>query len=134
MFLRRLLFVTLVVYQISLATADEISPAAICGNGIVETGEDVDPPVSPSTSVPVSPQTCRYISLRFDSSHAITPAARLGTGLAAVSSKKRIYYANYGQEIRMRPSTQIGGMSKRRYVSLASAVLLLWRHQVRLAA
>lgn len=34
-------------------------PAA-CGDGVLDTGEDADPPSSPSTSVPIDVATCRY--------------------------------------------------------------------------
>ncbi|MCG8417142.1 MAG: hypothetical protein MJE77_04260 [Proteobacteria bacterium] len=31
-----------------------------CGDGVLDTGEEVDPPTSPSTTVVVDPATCRY--------------------------------------------------------------------------
>lgn len=33
---------------------------ASCGDDVVDTGEEVDPPTSPSSSVPIDPTTCRY--------------------------------------------------------------------------
>lgn len=35
-------------------------PAAQCGNGVLDPDEEVDPPRSPVSSVPVSDQTCRF--------------------------------------------------------------------------
>jgi hypothetical protein len=43
----------------SVVIQDDDAPA-LCGNGRLDPGEEVDPPVSRSDVVPVDPSTCRY--------------------------------------------------------------------------
>ena len=44
----------------AVASAELESPPPGCGDGILQPGEEVDPPISPFTEISIDPDTCRW--------------------------------------------------------------------------